>query len=65
MEMKTDVPGIYKASEGVLINKDNTALAAYRLRKEKEKRLNHLEQEISSLKSDMEEIKTLLRGLAK
>lgn len=65
MEMKTDVPGIYKTSDGALINKDNTALAAYKARKEKEKRLDKLENDLSGLKNDMDEIKTLLRGLAK
>jgi len=62
---KTDIPGIYKADEGILINKDNDALRAYKARKAKEKKMEVLEQNISELKSDLEEIKTLLRGLLK
>lgn len=64
-EMKTDIPGIFKISEGVLINKDNDALKSYKLRKNKEKKIDLIENELSSLKSDIEEIKNLLRGLVK
>ena len=62
---KTDIPGIYKSSEGVLINRDNEALKAYKERKKKEKRVELLEQTVTNIKNDLEEIKTLLRGLQK
>jgi hypothetical protein len=62
---KTEIPGIYKASEGVLINKDRDALAAYKMRKEKEKKLQYLEENLNNLKSDIQEIKDLLKGLVK
>jgi hypothetical protein len=65
MDTKTDVPGIYKSSEGVLINKDNEALNAYKKRKEKERKIEALEQNVSEMKNDLEEIKNLLRGLSK
>lgn len=65
MTQKTEVPGIYKVSEGVLINKDKEALAAYKLRKQKEQKLHLMEKELTNIKQDMEEIKTLLRGLVK
>lgn len=65
MEKKTDVPGIYKPTEGVLINKDNAALEAYKKRKQKERKIEALEQNVSEMKNDLEEIKTLLRGLLK
>ena len=65
MEQKTEVSGIYKVSEGVLINKDNTALQAYKAQKNKMKKIDNLEEEISNLRKDMDEIKTLLRGLVK
>lgn len=65
VEKKTEVPGIYKVSEGVLINKDNDALKAYKLRKEKDRKMAKLENEISVIKNDMQEIKELLRGLVK
>jgi hypothetical protein len=64
-DMKTDIPGIYKSSAGILINKDNDALKAYKLRKQKEKRMDALEENVSEMKNDLEEIKTLLRGLLK
>jgi hypothetical protein len=72
MELKTNVPGIYKVGEGVLINKDNDALIAYKYRKQKEQKIDCMEKEvlqlkdeIRSLSTDMQEIKALLRGLIK
>lgn len=66
MEHKTDVPGIFKnPTTGALINKDNKALQAYKLRKQKEERFNMVEQDLAGLKNDMQEIKELLRGLVK
>jgi hypothetical protein len=65
MEQKTEVPGVYKVSDGVLINKDNTALQAYKAQKRRLKKIDNIEEEISSLRKDMDEIKTLLRGLIK
>lgn len=59
---KTEVPGIYKESEGILINKDNEALDKYRKKREllweKEARINKIEE-------DLQEIKSLLRKLTK
>lgn len=61
---KTEIPGIYKASEGVLINKDNEALTLYKKRKEqlweKEQRINRMEQKVEKLSNDLDEIKNLL-----
>ena len=69
MERKTEISGIYKVSDGILINKDNDSLHAYKMRKlkdkQKEERAETLEQELSRLRHDMEEIKALLRGLVK
>ena len=62
---KTEVPGVYKVGEGVLINKDNEALSAYRLRKEKERKMLKLEETIQHLSFEISEIKELLRGLVK
>jgi hypothetical protein len=63
MEQKTEVPGIYKAGEGVLINKDNMALQAYKNRKNRERRLIKVEEDLNGLKSDISEIKELMKGL--
>lgn len=62
MERKTEVPGIYKAEEGVLINKDNLALQAYKNRKNRERRLYKVEEDLTSLKTDISELKDLMKG---
>lgn len=58
---KTDVPGLYRAGKGVLINKDNEALAAYKKRKQKERLVDEMKEDIDTLKSDIQEIKELLK----
>ena len=62
---KTEAPGFWKSRDGVLINKDNEGLAAYKKRKIKEHKLETIFDEIDTLKNDMSEIKELLKGLAK
>jgi seryl-tRNA(Sec) selenium transferase len=64
-EQKTDVPGVYRSSDGFLINKDNAALEAYRKKRNREKELDTLTDDVKTLKEDMQEIKELLRGLVK
>lgn len=67
--LKTEVPGIYKESEGVLVNRDNDALMKYKKKREllrqKENRINNLEEHVMNLSNSMEEIKSLLRKLTK
>lgn len=65
MEHKTDIPGYYKVDESVVINKDNDALILYKKKKMKDLKLLKLEDDLQSLKSDIEEIKQLLKGLTK
>jgi hypothetical protein len=65
MDKKTEIQGIYKTPEGALINKDNDALLAYRIKRQKDSKIEMIESDISSLKNDMQEIKELLRGLVK
>lgn len=62
---KTEVPGVYKVGEGVLINKDEEALRAYKLRKERERKVVKLEQSFDILSTEIREIKELLKGLVK
>jgi chaperonin cofactor prefoldin len=66
---KTEIPGLYKESEGVLINADKEALMNYKKRRElllaKDKRINTLETRMDKISEDMEEIKSLLRKLTK
>jgi hypothetical protein len=64
-DAKTDLPGIYKTPEGFLINKDNNALAAYKAKRQREKEMDTLKDDVSSLKNDLQEIKDLLKGLVK
>lgn len=65
MAQKTDVPGVYKVTEGVLINKDNDALKAYKLKKQKDRKINEIEEVVVSLRDDINEIKQILKGLTR
>lgn len=65
MEQKTAIPGFYKVDESLVINKDNEALNAYKKRKLKERRIESLQEELCSMKDDIQEIKQLLKGLIK
>lgn len=65
MSQQTNIPGVYKESEGVLINKDNDALAAYKLRKQRDLEFVQLKKDVVELKNDIQEIKDLLKGLVK
>lgn len=60
---------MYKKSEGIVVNRDDDSLQKYRMRREarraKENQINTLEEKVNSLSQDMEEIKSLLRNLAK
>lgn len=62
---KTEVPGIYKVREGILINTDNQALSAYKNKKRREQRIDNMHEDINNLKNDLSEIKELLKGLVK
>jgi peptidoglycan hydrolase CwlO-like protein len=62
---KTEIPGVYKERDGILINRDNQALAAYKKRMRKEKAIDDMQNEMTELKNDMQEIKELLKGLVK
>jgi cell shape-determining protein MreC len=64
-EQKTPYKGIYKAEEGVFINKDNQSLQAYKKQKKQMQEMAAYKQEVASLKTDIEEIKELLKGLVK
>jgi len=65
MSQRTEIPGVYKEREGVLINKDNDALMAYKIRMEKARETAVLREEVTELKKDIQEIKDLLKGLIK
>lgn len=65
MEQKTEVPGIYKVTDGILINKDTDALKLYKNKKQRERRIDEIQNDVASLKDDIQEIKQLLRGLSR
>lgn len=67
---KTEIPGVYKVEEGILVNKDAEALIKYKKKRDvmrrTERQINTLEQKVSKidkLESDLEEIKSLLKKL--
>lgn len=62
---KTQVPGFYKTKEGVVINKDNVALTAYKKQKERVRKVDELEEDLKNIKSDLDDIKELLKGLVR
>lgn len=62
---KTEVPGIYKVREGVLINTDNKALAAYKNKKKREQNIDRMQEDMDAMKNDLQEIKDILKGLAR
>jgi len=63
MEQKTDVPGLYKVAEGIIINKDNAALHVYKSKKQRERKIDDIQNDVANLKDDIQEIKHLLKGL--
>ena len=64
MQVKTEVEGIYRdLSTGALINKDQSALEAYKKIKKKNSEIEEMKAKVNSLESDISEIKTLLLKL--
>lgn len=62
---KTEIKGIVKAREGVLLNVDAESLANYKKRKLKEQKINRLEEEVGELKAMITEVMTILKGINK
>lgn len=62
---KTDIPGIYKVEEGILINRDMNALQQYKKRKRLTRNNLNIEEKVKNLESQLEEMKTLLQKLVK
>lgn len=62
---KTRVPGMYKVKEGIVINKDNEALKQYKKRKRNMRKVEKMEEEMTEIKSSLDEIKDMLKGLVK
>lgn len=49
-----------QAGSNALISKDNKALSAYKMQRNKNIKYNSLEQEVQSMKDDLSQIKELL-----
>ena len=62
---KTEVPGIYKVRDGVLINTDNTSLNAYKNKKKREQMVDDMCDDMQTMKQELQEIKDILKGLAR
>lgn len=62
---KTQVPGFYKMKDGIVLNTDNQGVLAYKKKKAQGKKIETIEKDVNDMKSDLQEIKNLLRGLIK
>ena len=62
---KTEVPGIYKVRDGVLINTDNKSLNAYKNKKKREMMIDDMCDDMQTMKQELQEIKDILKGLAR
>lgn len=60
---RTEVPGIRKEKDGILINTDNNGLMAYKKKKIQTLKMSQIENQLSELKNDMFDIKNLLSEL--
>lgn len=59
---RTDRLGLYRdCSNGAIVNRDITALEAYKKRKEKAKEFEDLKQKQDHIENELLEIKSLLR----
>jgi hypothetical protein len=64
MVQKTEFPHIYRDDSGALINKNNEALLAYKLKKQQTMKISTIENQIKTLNEDMMDIKNLLLQLS-
>jgi hypothetical protein len=59
--IKTEVEGIYRDTENnALLNRDTSSLEVYKKMKKKNNEIYSLREEVDNMKSDINEIKTLL-----
>lgn len=65
MEQKTEKEGLYRdLTTGALLNKDNSALLAYKIRRQKEKEYESFKEKIKRIDDDISEIKNVLKAIA-
>jgi hypothetical protein len=58
--LPTERSGIFKVGEGILINKDVSALEAYKKRKRKMQDIDDVKKAVEDIQGDLEIIKKLL-----
>jgi hypothetical protein len=63
MEIKTDIPGVYREDSGALINRDNSSLLNYKSKKELNRKISSLEKKIDYLLDENHSIKKVLEQL--
>lgn len=63
MEIKTEIPGIYRDNSGALINKDTQALLAYKRKKELYNKVKNMEEKISFLMNEVARLNNSLESL--
>lgn len=63
MSMKTEVHGIVKIKEGLLMSDDQDGLKKYKASKLRNKKILGVQQEIDSMKEDIKDIKSLLKEI--
>lgn len=63
--MKTDIDGYVKDSRtGAVVSNDKAAFRAYLREKQKSTRVSELENDVSTIKSELHEIRSLLLQIA-
>lgn len=58
---KTDVEGLYKECDGIVINKDTEALEKYKKTKGQLRKMRELQKTVVTMQEEMTEIKSLLK----
>lgn len=65
MHIKTEVEGIFRDSTNkALLNKDESALVAYKRMKKKNADIDNVKKDVATLKKDVSDIKALLIKIA-
>jgi hypothetical protein len=64
MELKTDLPGIYRQESGALINKNNSALMDYKRKRQESNKLNNIEIKLNSLTEEVNKLKKIIENMS-
>jgi hypothetical protein len=64
MDLKTDLPGVYRHESGALINKNNSALMDYKRKRQDTNKLNSIELRINSLTEEVNRLKKIIENMS-